>query len=60
MSKNVPNTICVLSAEHEKLNIYSFNSNGLGNIKKKNQRTFLTFLANKAVISYMLIHGDQK
>ena len=55
MSKNVPNTICVLFTEHEKLNIYSFNTNGIGNTKKKKkEKDLLAFLANKVVISYML------
>ena len=49
MSKNGTNTLQVfIMAEHEKLNIYTFNANGLGNFKKK--KDVFDFLRNKVVI----------
>ena len=62
MSKNVTNTICVLFAEHEKLNIYSFNTNGLGNTEKEKTKDLLDFLRKQSgnLIKCMLIYGDQK
>ena len=45
-------------AEHEKLNIYSFNANGLGNLKKKRDVSdFLTKQSGNIFVYYKKLIG---